>query len=509
LAAPGEGPARALEGIPETDLESVLASLSRDPDRTARGRLLDEADGLLAGDRAARRRALACYRALRSDLDPARPSDAARILWVFENDARRDGAVGEMATLAAAAPDPDLRLTAEVVLGQAAADAGRPEEAADRFRSLLDRHRGTGHRVERLACLGLAKVYAQQRRGFEALVLARMAGNLARKAGNTWDLCVARSRACLALQVIDDGERLARAVDELERSLDELPAERARPLRAMVHGLRVEAALEIEDFEGARKGLEALRTLDGTEGIPVDPRLPLYLEAEVELRTGRPREALALVERVRAEPAKSAASELPLTMLEARCRLESGDEAEARRVLLGILDVLDGEPDPDPLGTGQRIRWATEVGRLLQERCAAPEDARRAFDVAAGWVVRRIVELDRTMGQIPELSGVGPEELKALTDFRNRYVREQGEILDRVAALFGGDAPPPGLIQGEGDADAEPGFFLACAWCRRVRNSAGRWLPIGEFLPDDRHLRISHGICIDCHRRWLDRVAKG
>ena len=90
-----------------------------------------------------------------------------------------------LATLAAGAPDPDLRLTAEVVLGQAAADAGRPEEAADRFRSLLDRYRGSNHRIERLACLGLAKVYAQQRRGFEALVLARMAANLARKAGNT------------------------------------------------------------------------------------------------------------------------------------------------------------------------------------------------------------------------------------------------------------------------------------------------------------------------------------
>jgi hypothetical protein len=28
---------------------------------------------------------------------------------------------------------------------------------------------------------------------------------------------------------------------------------------------------------------------------------------------------------------------------------------------------------------------------------------------------------------------------------------------------------------------------------------------VGEFLPDDRHLRISHGICRDCHDRWMEK----
>jgi hypothetical protein len=469
--------------------------------------ILAEADGLRAGGPAGRRRALALYRGLRGSLDPARPEDAARVLWVFENDGRRDGPVGELAAAAAkAGADPEFRGLAELVLGQATADAGKADEAEAAFRALLLRNRGTGQRVERLACLSLAKLFAHQRRGFEALALARMAANLARKAENLWDLCVARSRICMALQVIDDGERLGRAVDELERGLDDVPPERARPLRWLVLGFRVEAALEVDDLDGARRAMEGLRGLSAAEAGPTgDPRLPLYLEAEIESRSGRPAEALALVAAARSIPARVAASGLPLSLLEARCLAETGDAAGARRALAAVLDLLDEEGELDLYGTGQRIRWATEAGRLLQDRLGDRPGACRAFDLAAGWVVRRIVEIDRAIGELPELSGMATEDLRALTDHRNRFVREQSEILDRVAALFSGETPPPGLIHGA--ERGEEGYFHACAWCRRVKTADDRWLPVGEFLPDDRRLRISHGICEDCRRRWTDRMA--
>jgi tetratricopeptide (TPR) repeat protein len=475
------------------------------PSPAAAGRLA-EADALREGEAADRRRALDAYRDLRAHLDPARPEDAIRIRWVFENGAERDAAVAELAAAAEGSPDPELRETATLVRGQAAADAGRPEEAEELFRGLLREGRGSGRRIERLACLSLGKLYAHQRRGFEALVISRMAAGLARKAGHLWDLCVARARTCMALQVIDDGERLASAVEELDRALDEVPADRARPLRFLVHGLRTEAALEVGDLDGARRGLEALRSLgDPALGGTGDPRLPLYLEAEIELRSGRPPEALELVRRCRAIPARLATSDLPLAMLEARARAESGDAAGAAGVIRGVLDLLDVEAEPDPLGTGQRIRWSVEGGRLLQDRCGDPEGARRAFDLASGWVLRRIVEVGRVIAQVPELAGIAPEDLRALTDYRNRFVRDQAEIMDRVAALFGDEEPPAELVHGD---TPEEGFFLACAWCRRVRSAAGTWLPVGEFLPDDRQLRISHGICRDCNDRWMERVAK-
>ena len=468
-------------------------------------RRLSEADARRDGDPAARRLALDTYRELRAHLDPARPGDAARFQWVFENDQFRDPIVAELAAAAERALDPDLRDTATLVRGQAAADAGRPEEAEAIFRALLGNCRGSGRRIERLCCLSLAKLFAHQRRGFEALVTARAAATLARKAAHLWDLCVARARTCMALQVIDDGARLAAAVDELERGLESVPPERARPLLHLVHGFRIEAALEVDDVEGARRALIALRALHGPGQAPVgDPRLPIYLEAEIALREGKPRESIELVRRCRETRAMLATSDLPLAMLEARALVEAG-EAPAAAVVLGhVLDLLDEEADPDPLGTGQRIRWSVEAGRLLQDRCAMPEGARRAFDLASSWVLRRIVEVGRAVAQVPELSGMLPEDLRAITDYRNRFVREQGEILDRVASLFGDEELPGGLVHG--DATDEEGFFLACAWCRRVRSAAGVWLPIGEFLPDDRDLRISHGICKDCHHRWLDRL---
>jgi hypothetical protein len=442
-------------------------------------------------------------------LDPADAGDAARIRWIFENDHRRDAVVGGLADRASrTAKDQEFRDVAELVRGQAAADSGDPEQAEACFLVLLEKNRGSGLRAERFAALALAKLFAHQRRGFEALSFARLGANLARKAGHTFDLCVARARVCMALQVMDDGERLARAVDELERGLADVREEAARPLRFMALALRVQAALEAEDAAGARQAMTVLRGLADASGDLIgDPRLLLYLEAEIEAQAGRPAEALARVAEARRLPALLPTSDLPLSLLEARCLCDRGDLETARQVVHDLLDRLDDEPDPDPFGTAQRIRWSVQAGRLLQERCADPDGARRGFDLAAGWVVRRIVEIDRAIREMPELSAVSAEDLGALTDHRNRFLLEQVEILDRVGALFAGKAPPPGLVHGE--TGGEEGYFHACAWCRRVKTAEDRWLPIGEFLPDDHHLRISHGICDDCRKRWMERTTAG
>ncbi len=392
--------------------------------------------------------------------------------------------------------------------GQAAADSGDAEQAEACFLALLERSRGSGRRIERQAAASLAKLFAHQRRGFEALSFARLAANLARKSGHAFDLCVARARICMALQVLEDGERLALAVEELERGFDDVPGDAVRPLRFMALAFRVEAALEVEDLPGAGRAMEALRALTEPGGPPVgDPRLLLHFEAEIAARSGDLPGALGRLAEARRLPSLLPTSELPLAMLEARVLAERGDLETARLALHELLDRLDEEPDPDPYGTCQRIRWSVQAGRLLQDRCADAEGARRAFDLAAGWVVRRIVEIDRALREMPELSTIAAEDLRTLTDHRNRFLREQGEILGRVASLFGGDAPPPGLVHG--GTETEKGYFHACAWCRRVKTAKDRWLPIGEFLPDDRHLRISHGICEDCRARWMERTAAG
>jgi len=212
------------------------------------------------------------------------------------------------------------------------------------------------------------------------------------------------------------------------------------------------------------------------------------------------------VERAREIPARLPASDLPLILLEARCLAATGAPEEARRRLEALLDLLEEEAGERSPGSGQRIRYADEAGRLLRDACASPPDARRAFALAADGALRRVVEVERSMAALPELEGIQTADLRVLTDFRNRFVAEHGEILDHLASAYGGEAPPPSLLLPESDGSGET-FFRACAWCRRVRSADGRWLPVGEFVPDDRHLRISHGICRDCHSRWAERLS--
>ena len=499
-------PASPLSRMPPDSLDGEWEASAGSLPGEVRARWLAEADGLREGDLGARRRALAAYRALRGDLDPARAEDAARILWVFENDRRRDAPVGDLAAAASGTEDPEFRDLGRLIGGQVEADSGDAEAAVDLLRALLGDVRGSGRRVERFALLSLAKIYAHQRRGYEALVLARVASGLARKAGHAWDLSVARARTCMALQVLDDGPRLGLAVEELDRALDDIPAERARPLRWMVYAWRAESALDVEDLEGAVAAVEGLRSLAPSPAdTPGDPRQVPYLAGQVALLAGKPREALAEVERARALPVLLASSDLPLALLAARARIALGEKETARVRIGEVLDLLLEAPEPDPLGTGQRIKYATACGKILQEACDDSDRAREAFDLAAGLVLQRIVEVHRVMEQVPELAGITQEDLKALTDYRDRFLEEQKELLDRVAALLEGEGgqglAPPG-------EDGEEGLFHACAWCRRVRGMTGRWLPIGEFLPEDERLSVSHGICPDCHRRWLERVTR-
>jgi tetratricopeptide (TPR) repeat protein len=494
---------------PETrDGPEAWEAAARAAPAEARAALLAEADRLRGGDDAGRLRALHLSRGLAADLDPARDEDAARIRFVFASSGRRDELIEDLArATATAARDPAFRLEAEILRGQAAADAGRLEEAEDLFLALLRRERGTGSRTERFVCLCLARIYAQQRRGFEALCLSRAAADLARKAGDAWDLCIARARTCYALQVLDDGERLVPAVEELDRALDAVPPATGRPLRYGVWMFRTENALSVGDAAGARRALRGLLGLADAAGrLPGDPRQPLHLDAETLLLEGKPREALDRIAALRTLPLYLESSEIIVNHLEARCRAAAGEPEVARRIVESNLDALEAEPEPDPFGIAYRITWATASARLLREFGAPAEEVCRAHDLAAGWVIRRIVEIDRTIEALPELDGVAPEDLQTLTAHRHRFLRAQGDILGRVADLYG-DSPPPGLAHGRtGD---EEGYFHACAWCRRVRTSDGRWLPIGEFLPDDRRLRISHGICDACRERWTARAAGG
>jgi PAS domain S-box-containing protein len=45
------------------------------------------------------------------------------------------------------------------------------------------------------------------------------------------------------------------------------------------------------------------------------------------------------------------------------------------------------------------------------------------------------------------------------------------------------------------------GLLPLCASCKNVRDTAGRWMPVDDYIRDHSEATVSHGICPDCTRR--------
>jgi PAS domain S-box-containing protein len=48
------------------------------------------------------------------------------------------------------------------------------------------------------------------------------------------------------------------------------------------------------------------------------------------------------------------------------------------------------------------------------------------------------------------------------------------------------------------------GLLPICAWCRKVRDDDGYWGELEQYIVDHHGASLSHGICPDCARRYID-----
>ena len=471
-----------------------------------RSAALSEADALRGEGGDGPSRARACYRALAPTLDAARALDAERLLWLLRNDIRRDAPLAAAAARCRSARDPRLASSAEVILAECDAEARRYPEADVRLRALLGRVRGSDPAAEFDACAALARVYFAEGREFEALVLSRRCVDLAANDPDPWSSAIALARIAGAYLALDDLDRLALAQARLEVAIRRVPADRAWMLRRTLEGQCVEVALRRGDMAAARSSLAAMRAASPVRaGVPGDSRWDGYLEALIAFRSGNPREARRIAEGLR-PPAGSPYRSLAVEMLSARCALAiEGPAAGA----VAAREVLEGLSSSWPIaeGTGTAIRLAAELAAFFREECRSPADARRAYDLAGTAVVRRMAEIDRCVAELPELSATSDDDQELLASFRLRFVEKQHTLLKEVAQV---------LVQafraGEGPLAEIPGpdgFVAVCAWCRRARWGAGRWLPIGHLMPgSDARLQLTHGICPECYRRSTEQALR-
>jgi hypothetical protein len=45
------------------------------------------------------------------------------------------------------------------------------------------------------------------------------------------------------------------------------------------------------------------------------------------------------------------------------------------------------------------------------------------------------------------------------------------------------------------------GVVHICAWCRKVRNEAGLWIPLEDYVRQESEADLSPDLCPDCARR--------
>ncbi|MDH3591005.1 MAG: hypothetical protein OER88_03950, partial [Planctomycetota bacterium] len=137
---------------------------------------------------------------------------------------------------------------------------------------------------------------------------------------------------------------------------------------------------------------------------------------------------------------------------------------------------------------------AAALARVFARELDAPDDARRAFELASTACLQRIMQAHQASEEIPELAEATPEDWATLAGYRDRLAREQGDLLDAVASHLKKGVPAFDLL-------ARDDFICICAWCRRVRTREQTWLPVAHFLPSDPSPQVSHGICEVCRNR--------
>ncbi len=461
---------------------------------------LDEADRLREGSPEERRRAYEAYAGTGAALDPADPSDAERIRWLFRHlylaASRPDPRIEAILARAEGPGSPDeVSMVARVLRGQEAKDRGDLALAERIYREVLAKARGSGTEQERAALANLALLYHREGREMESLLLSRRMADLAESAGDAWGVAVTRVRISSILHSLGDDARHARSLEGMDAILDALEPERRDAVRLSLVGHRILALL------GDGRPREALEVLDGAERefpadgtLRRDPRVAADFRARALLQADRPGEALEALDGVSGVGPRLDSTAVAIRLLRVQALLGADRAAEGSSAAKVLLAELESAPGEGP-GAGVILDTAWRLARILADRCGAPVEARRALDLAGTAALRRLLEVQRCVASMPELQVIGPEDRVILEDARRRWARRQAEIADAAARAL--------AAEGLGRAPDPDRYVAVCAWCRRVCLPGGSWMPVESLLPPEGRILVTHGICPGCRANLM------
>lgn len=454
---------------------------------------LAEADRIRGDERA---KALAIYAECQDDIAAA---DAERILWICEQVAPTPPpALDRLFARAMETGTPLVRRAALHARATVAWFEGRAADAERLWGAGLSDATAEGDRFWIRSCLNLATVMMARECEFEALVLTGMGLRAAQAADLPYLAAFASIRRATLLirmgdlaraeeQLLECAGHLGRVQRDAERRVVEYEYLTAQSTLRESEG-RVAEALALRDRQ-----LEVLQSYGHVEDAILYAVELEQRRLQFELTPDQRPELSAAVEelpnRYTLGPAHRTDWQRVRSALATRHALAQGDLNTAREHARASLVLLTNDV-PD----SERVIPAADLGQLFAGELDAPEDARRAFDLAATACLRRIVEAHKASHQIPALADATREEWAVLSAYRERLARSQAELLQAVAAVLKPGAPAFDLLV-ESDA------IRVCAWCQRVRTTDGEWLPMAHYIPSTRELMVSHGICQDCLER--------
>lgn len=399
--------------------------------------------------------------------------------------------------------EPTDEFMARVMEGRAIAETGDLATAEEHFRGLLVEARTSHAGNHTRALSSLITLYGRAGRLFEVHVLARHLAAKARAAGIPAlpTLAFAQSAICGVLSQLRLPDALEQALDEFHTTLQ--CSESPTPdLWLKYHAAAGIHAREAGDPYGARQHLDSYRGF--VAKFPdMEPLFRWALdmsEAQLALLEEQPELALQLLPGEREGPPPPPHHRLKELTLAVCIHAAMRQTDEAVRIAREAEAKL-GSVQDEPFLASDRIHQGTRLGREL-ERLGALDAAQRVYDLVAAALIVRLQQLDECVSQLPELGTETAADADALAAFRKQFLGEQRELLRRVAALWEsrGAEQIQSLLKRSPDDD----HIVICAWCESVRPGAGRWLPIGHFVPRDAQLRLTHSMCPTCAERWVD-----